>query len=84
VEISTSMGSMKFRLYDDTPKHRDAFIELASEGYSSFRAVQKVRKMHLPESVSVTEIRTKRLMMKFFRTTFIKKVHCVLPGNPTR
>jgi cyclophilin family peptidyl-prolyl cis-trans isomerase len=33
VEISTSMGSMKFRLYDDTPKHRDAFIELASEGY---------------------------------------------------
>ena len=27
------MGSMKFRLYDDTPKHRDAFIELAKEGY---------------------------------------------------
>lgn len=24
---------MKFRLYDDTPKHRNAFIELASEGY---------------------------------------------------
>ncbi len=24
---------MKFRLYDDTPKHRDAFIELAREGY---------------------------------------------------
>lgn len=33
VEISTNMGSMKFRLYDDTPKHRDAFIELAKEGY---------------------------------------------------
>jgi cyclophilin family peptidyl-prolyl cis-trans isomerase len=33
VEISTNMGSMKFRLYDDTPKHRDAFIELANEGY---------------------------------------------------
>ena len=33
VEISTNMGSMKFRLYDDTPKHRDAFIELAEEGY---------------------------------------------------
>ncbi len=32
-EISTNMGSMKFRLYDDTPKHRDAFIELADEGY---------------------------------------------------
>lgn len=27
------MGSMKFKLYDDTPKHRDAFIQLAKEGY---------------------------------------------------
>lgn len=33
VEISTNLGSMKFKLYDDTPKHRDAFIELAKEGY---------------------------------------------------
>lgn len=33
VEISTNMGSMKFKLYDDTPKHRDAFIKLATEGY---------------------------------------------------
>jgi len=33
VEISTNLGSMKFVLYDDTPKHRDAFIELAKEGY---------------------------------------------------
>ncbi len=33
VEISTNFGSMQFRLYDDTPKHRDAFIELANEGY---------------------------------------------------
>ncbi len=33
VEISTNLGSMKFRLYDDTPKHRDAFIELAKQGY---------------------------------------------------
>ena len=33
VEISTNLGTMKFRLYDDTPKHRDAFIELANEGY---------------------------------------------------
>lgn len=33
VEISTNMGTMQFKLYDDTPKHRDAFIELAEEGY---------------------------------------------------
>lgn len=33
VQISTNMGNMKFRLYDDTPKHRDAFIDLVEEGY---------------------------------------------------
>jgi cyclophilin family peptidyl-prolyl cis-trans isomerase len=33
VEISTNMGTMKFKLYEDTPKHRDAFIELAKEKY---------------------------------------------------
>lgn len=33
VEISTNMGTMRFRLYDDTPKHRDAFIQLTKEGY---------------------------------------------------
>jgi len=31
--ISTNFGDMKFRLYDDTPQHRDAFIALAEEGY---------------------------------------------------
>lgn len=33
VQISTNLGNMKFRLYNDTPKHRDAFIELANEGF---------------------------------------------------
>jgi cyclophilin family peptidyl-prolyl cis-trans isomerase len=33
VEIPTNLGTMKFKLYDDTPKHRDAFIKLANEGY---------------------------------------------------
>lgn len=33
VLISTNMGDMKFRLYEDTPKHRKAFLELAREGY---------------------------------------------------
>jgi cyclophilin family peptidyl-prolyl cis-trans isomerase len=33
VQISTNLGTMTFRLYNDTPKHRDAFIQLASEGY---------------------------------------------------
>ncbi len=33
VEVKTNLGTMRFRLYDDTPKHRDAFIKLANEGY---------------------------------------------------
>ena len=31
--VSTNLGDMKFRLYDDTPKHRDAFLELSRSGY---------------------------------------------------
>lgn len=33
VLISTNMGDMKFVLYDDTPLHRDAFIELVNQGH---------------------------------------------------
>ncbi len=33
VLISTNLGDMNFRLYDDTPEHRDAFLQLAREGY---------------------------------------------------
>lgn len=32
VLIETSMGDIKVRLYDDTPKHRDNFIALAKSG----------------------------------------------------
>lgn len=33
VQISTNLGNMRFSLYNETPKHRDAFIQLAKEGY---------------------------------------------------
>ena len=33
VEIQTNMGNMRFELYDDTPKHRNEFLKLATEGY---------------------------------------------------
>ncbi|MBW6534361.1 MAG: peptidylprolyl isomerase [Mariniphaga sp.] len=33
VRISTNLGDMTFMLYDDTPKHRNAFLDLAQEGY---------------------------------------------------
>lgn len=32
-EIRTNMGTMRFELFDDTPKHRDAFVALAQTGY---------------------------------------------------
>lgn len=33
VNISTSMGDIKVRLFGDTPRHRDNFIKLAKEGF---------------------------------------------------
>lgn len=33
VLISTSLGDIKVKLYDDTPLHRDNFLKLASEGF---------------------------------------------------
>lgn len=33
VRIETSMGEIVVRLYDETPRHRDNFLKLASEGY---------------------------------------------------
>lgn len=33
VEVQTNMGNMRFVLYNDTPMHRDAFLNLAQEGY---------------------------------------------------
>ena len=32
-EMVTTHGTMKIRLYDKTPKHRDNFVRLVSEGY---------------------------------------------------
>ena len=33
VVIKTSMGTMKAKLYNDTPQHRDNFIKLVNEGW---------------------------------------------------
>ncbi len=33
VKISTTLGDIKVRLYDETPLHRDNFLKLASEGF---------------------------------------------------
>lgn len=33
LDIKTSLGDIKIRLYDDTPQHRDNFLKLANEGF---------------------------------------------------
>ncbi len=33
IELKTEFGTMKIKLYNETPKHRDNFIKLAKEGY---------------------------------------------------
>lgn len=33
VDIKTTLGDIKVKLYDDTPLHRDNFLKLAKEGY---------------------------------------------------
>lgn len=33
IEIQTSLGTIKVKLYDETPNHRDNFIKLSKEGY---------------------------------------------------
>ena len=33
VRITTSLGNITVRLYDETPLHRDNFLKLAKEGY---------------------------------------------------
>lgn len=33
VEMQTNMGTMKIKLYDNTPQHRDNFIKLVEQGF---------------------------------------------------
>ena len=33
ININTSLGDIKVRLYDETPIHRDNFLKLAQEGF---------------------------------------------------
>lgn len=33
VDVETSMGDIKIRLFGDTPKHRDNFVKLVNEGF---------------------------------------------------
>lgn len=44
VMLETTMGNIKLALYNDTPKHRDNFLKLVSEGYYNGCIFQRVIK----------------------------------------
>lgn len=61
VRITTSMGEIVVRLYDETPQHRDNFLKLASEGYYDGTLFHRVIKDFMiqggdPESKGAPEI----------------------------
>ena len=35
IKISTTIGDITVRLYDETPLHRDNFVKLVREGYNN-------------------------------------------------
>ena len=39
VKIETTLGDIKVKLYNETPKHRDNFIKLAEDGVYEWNAV---------------------------------------------
>lgn len=56
VKISTNLGDMSFILYDDTPKHRDAFLKLTREGYYNETLFYRVMKDFLIQGGSKSSV----------------------------
>lgn len=57
VDIKTSVGDIKVKLYDDTPKHRDNFLKLVKDGFYNGTLFHRVIKDFMvqtgdPESVN--------------------------------
>ena len=50
VVIKTSMGTIKAKLYNDTPQHRDNFIKLANEGWYNGSPFHRVIKNFMIQS----------------------------------
>lgn len=57
VDVKTSVGDIRIKLYDDTPKHRDNFLKLVKDGYYNGVLFHRVIKDFMvqtgdPESVN--------------------------------
>ena len=47
VKIETTLGDIKVKLYNETPKHRDNFIKLAEEGVYEGTLFHRVNKDYM-------------------------------------
>lgn len=64
VDVKTTLGDIKIKLYDDTPKHRDNFLKLVKEGYYNgvlFHRVIKDFMVQTGDPESMTADSTKML-----------------------
>lgn len=62
LKIETSMGDIKVKLYNETPKHRDNFIKLAKDGTYNGTLFHRVIKDFMvqagdPESKNARKVR---------------------------
>lgn len=62
VTMKTSMGKVKFRLFNDTPKHRDNFVRLAERGFYNQLLFHRVIRDFMiqtgdPESVEASQVK---------------------------
>lgn len=92
VKIETTLGDIKVKLYNETPKHRDNFIKLAEDGVyegTLFHRVIKdfmiqagdpVQRMHRKERCWVQEMWVTALPAEFVypEVIFTKKALCPL------
>ena len=85
LKIETTLGDIKVKLYNETPKHRDNFIKLAKEGTYNGTLFHRVIKDFMvqagdPESKNAPK-GIPFLPKLSIRNTFIRKVLYRLPAK---
>lgn len=96
VKIETTLGDIKVKLYNETPKHRDNFIKLAEDGVyegTLFHRVIKDFMIQAGDPDSKNAPKGKMLgagdvgytlpANLFIRSIFTKKALCLLPVRET-
>ena len=93
LKIETSMGDIKVKLYNETPKHRDNFIKLAKDGTYNGTLFHRVIKDFMvqagdPESKNAPKGKMLgsgdvgyTVPAEYIRSIFIRKALCLLPDR---